>query len=565
MKNIIFKLLITFNFSLITYNVSIAQTKADTLPTLDEVDIIKAYEPILISSNKVPFSPSLPDIAKAKPDPQTYSYNDVKGKIAYQPEDIRPIRVGQKKAEKNQFIYAKIGFGYPLAALAKIIITNPVQTKYKAGLDADFLFSKNNKPKFQQFTDLKIKGFGEAYIKKMAAVGGEFYYQLGQYNYYGYSDVILNRDSLKTNFNRFGGKVNIRNINDADYMYKLDVDFASVINKNVYHKPKELTIAVNAEFNYNFKKNYWAGAKLNVTNVSYNDNYKDTINTALNKQNHLSLNVTPYFQIKYKIWKLMLGPNIVITNRNVYILPEFHNVLSIYKDYFVMYNEWTNQVKINSLNNLSIENPFVNTRNYTNSLDEKRTFIGLRGSVKGFGYDVNFSQLVSHSNSQFVTNFDSTTLVNEPMFDVHTIYKLKAWNPHITLSYNKGSQFGAKVWFDYFVYNKNTAVELSYIPSIKAGFSAFYNWKDKLLVNIDIEGRSKVNAVQNQTGAVIPFVRSVVPIKGLIDINLSANYFITKNIGVFVDVNNVAFQKWQRYYNYPTYQFQVIAGAKLSF
>ena len=101
MKNIIFKLLITFNFSLITYNVSIAQTKADTLPTLDEVDIIKAYEPILISSNKVPFSPSLPDIAKAKPDPQTYSYNDVKGKIAYQPEDIRPIRVGQKKAEKS--------------------------------------------------------------------------------------------------------------------------------------------------------------------------------------------------------------------------------------------------------------------------------------------------------------------------------------------------------------------------------------------------------------------------------------------------------------------------------
>ena len=269
--------------------------------------------------------------------------------------------------------------------------------------------------------------------------------------------------------------------------------------------------------------------------------------------------------LKYKIWKLMLGPNIVITNRNVYILPEFHNVLSIYKDYFVMYNEWTNQVKINSLNNLSIENPFVNTRNYTNSLDEKRTFIGLRGSVKGFGYDVNFSQLVSHSNSQFVTNYDSTTLVNEPMFDVHTIYKLKAWNPHITLSYNKGSQFGAKVWFDYFVYNKNTAVELSYTPSIKAGFSAFYNWKDKLLVNMDIEGRSKVNAVQNQTGAVIPFVRSVVPIKGLIDINFSANYFITKNIGVFVDVNNVAFQKWQRYYNYPTYQFQVIAGAKLSF
>lgn len=564
-KNIIFRSVVTYCLLLIPNYYCNAQTRTDTLPTLDEVDIVKAYEPILISSNKVPFSPSLPDIAKAKPDAQKYTYSDIKGKIAYQPEDIRPIRVGQKKAEKNQFFYAKIGFGYPLAALAKIIITNPVQTKYKAGLDADFLFSKNNKPRFQQFTDLKIKGFGEAYIKKMAAVGGELYYSLGQYNYYGYSDVILNRDSLKTNFNRFGGKVNIRNINDAAYMYKLDVDFASVINKNVYHKPKELTIAVNLEANYNFKRNYWAGAKLNVTNVSYNDNYKDTINSFLNKQNHLSLNTTPYFQIKYKIWKLMVGPNIVITNRNFYILPEFHNVLQIYKDYFVMYNEWSNQVKINSLNNLSIENPFVNTLNYNNSLDEKRTFIGLRGSVKGFGYDVNFSQLVSHYNSQFITNFDSTSLVNEPMFDVQTVYKLKAWNPHFTLSYNKGNQFGAKAWFDYFIYNKNSATELSYVPTLKAGFSAFYNWKDKLLVNIDIEGRSKVNGVLNRTGAVIDNVPSLVPVKGLIDINLSANYFITKNIGVFVDVNNLAFQKWQRYYKYPTYQFQVIAGAKLSF
>lgn len=57
-----------------------SNVNTDTLPKLDEVDIVKAYEPSTISSNKVPLSPDLPNIQKIKPDAQTYSYTDVKGK-----------------------------------------------------------------------------------------------------------------------------------------------------------------------------------------------------------------------------------------------------------------------------------------------------------------------------------------------------------------------------------------------------------------------------------------------------------------------------------------------------
>ena len=53
--------------------------------------------------------------------------------------------------------------------------------------------------------------------------------------------------------------------------------------------------------------------------------------------------------------------------------------------------------------------------------------------------------------------------------------------------------------------------------------------------------------------------------KGLVDINISANYYINKNFGVFVDLNNLAFQKWQQYYRYPNIGFTAIAGFKLSF
>lgn len=83
---------------------------------------------------------------------------------------------------------------------------------------------------------------------------------------------------------------------------------------------------------------------------------------------------------------------------------------------------------------------------------------------------------------------------------------------------------------------------------------------------MDISGQSKVKSVQINNNEFPPFVTTTIhPLKGLIDVNLSANYFITKNIGVFVDVNNLGFQKWPRFYKYPTYQFQVIGGVKLAF
>lgn len=545
-----------------------SNVNTDTLPKLDEVDIVKAYEPILISSNKVPLSPDLPNIQKIKPDAQTYSYTDVKGKVMYAPEDIKPMKAAGKKPEKNQFFYAKLGFGYPVTPLAKIIITNPIKTNYNAGLDADFIMTFKNKKQYQNYTDFKIKGYGEYYVRKKAAIGGELFYRLNQNNFYGYSDIIKQKDSLKTDYNRFGGAVKLRGIEDASYYYNGEINFTSTFNKNVYHKPKEVTVGINGEGGYNFKGNYWAGMKINFTNVSYKDNYKDTtIASFFNNQNHFTVQAIPYAKIKYKIWQLKVGPNLISTNKTFYIRPEIENQLQIYKDYLVMYNEWKTQVKINSLNNLSLENPFVVTDNYDNSIDEIRTIIGLRGSAKGFGYDVRFSQMVSRTNAQFFNSIYTFpyTPVQQPYFEVQSVSKLSAWNPHIGLSYTRANEFGIKAWFDYFIYNKNTAYELSYVPKIKGGFSAFYNWKDKLYVNVDVTGQGKVNAVEYSYGDPAGLIKNLIPIKGLVDVNLSANYFFTKNIGVFVDLNNVGFQKWQRFYKYPTYNFQVIGGVKLNF
>ena len=49
----------------------------------------------------------------------------------------------------------------------------------------------------------------------------------------------------------------------------------------------------------------------------------------------------------------------------------------------------------------------------------------------------------------------------------------------------------------------------------------------------------------------------------LFDLNLGAAYQVNDKLGVFVDLNNVTNQKFQRWNNYPNFGFNMMAGFTL--
>jgi outer membrane receptor protein involved in Fe transport len=49
------------------------------------------------------------------------------------------------------------------------------------------------------------------------------------------------------------------------------------------------------------------------------------------------------------------------------------------------------------------------------------------------------------------------------------------------------------------------------------------------------------------------------------DINIGADYRISKDFSAFIDLNNLTNQTYQRWFNYPTYGFNVIAGVTFIF
>lgn len=545
-----------FSVLVFFYNDAQAQvTNSDDLD-LGEVNIIQNYEPILINSDKIPLSPEIPKINKNKADEQTYQFSDVKAKIKYTAEDIKPIKVVTKPDEKQRLFYAKIGFGNYLTPLLNLSITNPNQAKYRAGLNADFIFSKAKKPRFQEYYDFKAKAFGEYFIKKQALIGASFVAQFDKYHFYGNTDSLINKNDIKNRYNRLGADVYLKNIAEKDYNYAATISFQNTTNTL---KQKETTLDFEARGSYQFMRNIGAGATIWANNISYKD---DTL-----KYNRFSIAVNPYAVVQYKIWKLQAGANIMITNNKFYILPSINNTLTIYKNYLVMYNEWNSNIKINSLHQTSLENAFTYENNFKNQVNEKRTFVGLRGAFSGFHYNISFAQLVNRNHLQFIDNLYDTIATSFPpkaTFQADYVSKMKAWNPSISIGYQKSNQFGSQLTFDYFIY-QNNVLELSYQPQFKLDFTAFYNWKNKLYINLNLVAWGSKNAIRQEIENQLIVNRTLQKINTVFDLNISASYFITKNIGVFVDLNNLAFQRYQHFINYPTYSFQAIAGLKISY
>ena len=204
-------------------------------------------------------------------------------------------------------------------------MVNPNQSKFRAGLNTDFIFSKAKKPRFQQYFDFKAKGFGEYFIKSSALVGASINTQFDQYHFYANQDSNITRKDIANMYKRFGANIYLKNIADKDFDYQANIGFNNTSNTL---NQKETTIQIDLKGHYMFMQNIGAGANILVNNVGY----KDAIDS--NKTNRFSMGINPYAIVQYKIWKLKLGANVMGTNKKLYVLPSIQNVLNIYKNYF---------------------------------------------------------------------------------------------------------------------------------------------------------------------------------------------------------------------------------------
>jgi hypothetical protein len=212
----------------------------------------------------------------------------------------------------------------------------------------------------------------------------------------------------------------------------------------------------------------------------------------------------------------------------------------------------------------------LNRGNYyiNSAVDLKNTkmfkfFAGVRGTLsKTISFDVAFESIKWTDRPLY---FNDT--IFSDMYKFNVIYDdVSALRFKGSLSYQKNEKLKIDAIGEYNIYSATNQQYAWNLPTVKFTFRSNYNLFDKFYVKADftfMDGRKSPKGILNPDPSQSNSDNFNL---GLIaDANLGFEYRYNKRISAFVQFNNIANQKYMRWYNYPVYGFQVLGGVTFGF
>ena len=251
------------------------------------------------------------------------------------------------------------------------------------------------------------------------------------------------------------------------------------------------------------------------------------------------------------------GANLVSSKDIFTPLPDIEGSLNLAGNSLQVFAGWKGDFTKNSYKNLTSYNPFIKPDSVTIKNTVKTEYYGgIKGGISLFDYSVQ----VGWSDNKNLALFQADTADKyrrfKVLYDTVKIFNIRG---AITMRPIKDLEITGTVSQN--IYSANTQKAAWGLPSTDVNILAKYNVVSK----------------GNQTAVVKSslFVQNGVPFKNskgeierlspLIDLNIGGEVWFSKNIGVFLDVNNLLNLKRQRWQNYPNFGLNVLGGITARF
>lgn len=527
-------------------------------------------------------SPKIVDTVFSTPSTQ-YPLLSIKYEPTFEISRIEPAKINlTPKLPQLYNGYVRLGIGSILMPLADVYYDNGRSRRFNWGVHANHLssFGKMRDVGPANFDNTKLRGFVGVNERKYSWNASAFYQSQG-FHYYGYPNLNAPKDSIRQRFNSFGlnGGYDSHAHDSLGFNWRVNLTYRHFNDR----KPKEDSIsdwharenffAITAGADYKWGKEIYA---LDV-DIMYNG-YKygsqfDTLYTPTNTglvNNNTVIRLKPSIATysKDKKLKALIGLDLTASlgsRSKVYIYPNAEVKYSLFNDILIPYAGITGGLKQTTFSSLAETNQFVlsgvNLRNEHKALDG---YVGIKGTLSkriGFNASIHFAHF--KDKALFVTD---TLLSNGTRFK--TIYDT------MNITTIEGSiyyQLKEKVKLDligrYFSYNARNNIYAWNLPQLEIILRGSYNLYDKFILTADVNlfgGRyaqvyapgKDVFEENNQYAIKLGFVA---------DANVSLEYRYNKRISAFLNLNNIAAQRYKRWYNYPTQGFQVMGGVTFRF
>jgi len=511
-----------------------------------EVEIIKNFEASLLEAEKLSLSPTLPPLDTTS-QRLIYSVPTPSLSVDYPAPTIRPIAMKAEKLPPRYNLYSKLGFGTPLSPYGEL----SYQKVFNGNLDVGgqlLHHSANNSKNLdnQRFNLWDGDVYGTYYMDQGFAVSANIGYEADIFHFYGYDHDVesFEREQVKQKLNTFdlGAKFFNGERTQGDLNYYAEVDF-SRLNDNY------ATSESNTILEFGFTKYFNDKHPLSVKLMTDFTNFDDNLET---QQLH-NYKLQPSFGFHQDRFKVNIGVNAIAHNDNFQFYPMIDATVNILGNRLAAFAGFKGDYEKNNFQNISDYNPFIVSRGIgINNTEYSEIYGGIRGNLKFIEYNGSVRYKDVNNLPLYLTNAADTK-----RFDVlYDSVKIVNISGTVELSLVKDLSIGGTVSQN--IYTMTNEEKPWHLPAFELNaFAKYKALQDKLTVKAELF-----------TANGVPYLDAngmADNLNALFDLNLGASYWINKNIGAFVDVNNLFGNKRERWLRYPMYGLNVYGGVTVRF
>jgi len=572
------------------------------------------YKPVVEENQKINVAPVITDTTPATPKTFTYDIQTRRLTSLYSPSRIKAARIIGEPATKLYNNYIKLGFGNYWSPLAEVYINSMRDPRKSGGIRATHHSSWGTigtkgdgaipSPTYYgmvpyAMTDVAL--FGKIITKNNLQLSADLGYQNDFNRYYGFSDSVLStyqsmtRDSVgkrsDIGYNLLYLNMGVKNLNTDIHTlgYEANVhmeDLFASYNQNEFN----LTIDGNIHYGFSMGKKNKGIAYLHLSYEGYAAQFNPTTlpigastslldalhqrdtngSSALTSHDYLNIfRANPYLDFFLSGYMIHAGATVALDGFNhpsggkVLVYPDVLVSKSFFRNLLGITLSATGDIDANSWNSIRTTNPYI----APNSPMRATSHYDFDGKIR-----VNFSKKIN------LTLLGQYSILNDDLsFRLDPNYQLKNVFTPIYDSLSRVKIVGNLTFVNdemlrlelkgnyYLYYNKSriTIGEETYIPTLyyrpdfDAALAATVNFNDKFIGHAEFQalGRMAYNTTididGNRTNEYLPWRYGL---------NLELEYRHNKALSFFVKADNLLFQRYYLWQNYPSYRALFIAG-----